>query len=428
MKNRIKDKVRSSATACLQAVTQPSVDLRHGCRLSLLLLVTLLSGCGITELQSEYGRRNGPGVFASVNGTAVFAHMCEERGHAVFSWPVLSPRVQNEVDCIVWFPDDYDPPQRDVQHWLERWLKAKPNRTLVYVGRHFDAEAWYWENVGTTALPAEELAEVVRRRKEARRDHALILKSSSASASHDWFDVDGKAPHRKVRTLEGHSRWLEGIDPAGVAMELNARLEPPPSAEVLLGSEGDAIVFRRPVRQSRLIVVTNGSFLLNAPLSLHEHRRLAGKLIDEIGPPKKTIAFLEFDLFRPMIADKDPTFGPQLGFEVFHVWPTNWILLHVCLLGVLLCLWRFPIFGRPIEPESESTSDFGTHVEAVARLLAKSGDTAYAHTRLQHYRQTARIDTTPHRPATLDRTASVGNKPPDPLEPPPEEEATEPEQ
>lgn len=379
------------------------------------VLFPLLTGCGITELQSEYGRRNGPGVFASVNGTAVFAHMCEERGHAVFSWPVLSPRVQNETDCIVWFPDDYDPPGRDVQRWLERWLKAKPNRTLIYVGRHFDAEAWYWENVSIGALPTKELSEIARRRKEARRDFAQVLKSSSASANHDWFDVDGNAPHRKVTTLEGDPRWLKGIDPAKVTMELNARFAPPPSADVLLGSEGDAIVFRRPVRQSQLIVVTNGSFLLNAPLSFHEHRRLAGKLIDEIGPPKKTIAFLEFDLFGPKIADKDPTFGPQLGFQVFHIWPTNWILLHICLLGVLLCFWRFPIFGRPLEPESESTSDFGAHVDAVARLLAKSGDTAYAHARLQHYRQTARIDAAPPK---MKHIESAANEPSDPLDSP----------
>lgn len=374
-----------SATACLQAVR---------CLLPALLL-PCLTGCGTTELQDDYGRRNGPTVFASVNGTAVFADMCEARGHTVFSWPVLSPRLQDRADCIVWFPNDYEPPNRNVQRWLERWLKAKPNRTLIYVGRHFDSVGWYWENVGTGSLPAEELSEIGRRRKEARRNFGQALKPLAPSTDHDWFVLDGRHQHRKVTTLEGDPDWLRGIDPTKASLELNTRLQPPPEADVLLSSEGDAIVFRRSFRQSQLIVVANGSFLLNAPLSIHEHRRLAGKLIDQIGPPEKTIAFLEFTPFRPEIADKDPSFGPRLGFEVFHVWPTNWIMLHICLVCVLLCFWRFPIFGRPIEPQSESTSDFGLHIDAVARLLAKTGDTVYAHTRLQHYRQSARIDTVP---------------------------------
>ncbi len=380
------------ATACLQAVLAVS---HAAIRWLVITLLVFMTGCGVSELQNDYGRRNGPTVFASVNGTAVFGEMCEARGHTVFSWPVLSPRLDKRADCIVWFPDDVDPPSRDVQHWLERWLKAQPNRTLIYVGRHFDAEAWYWENVGLGNLPIEEQREIGRRRKKARSDFGQSVKALPKSTDHDWFTLDGQHRHRKITALEGDPAWLEGIDPAKVSMELNTRLASPPDAEVLLASEGDAIVFRRPVRKSQLIVVANGSFLLNAPLSVHEHRRLAGKLIDQIGPPPQTIAFLEFDLFGEKTSNKDPSFGPSLGFQVFHVWPTNWIMLHVCLLGVLLCFWRYPIFGRPVKRESESSSDFGLHIDAVARLLERTGDTAFAHSRLQHYRQVARIDIAP---------------------------------
>lgn len=359
-----------------------------------LLIPVLLAvaGCGTSELQSEYGKRNGPGVFASVNGTAVFADMCEARGHTVFSWPTLSPRIRDRADCIVWFPDSYDPPEREVQAWLERWLHAKPGRTLIYVGRHYDAESWYWESVESAPIPVEMAKEIGRRRKEARRRFGDALKPLAPSTDHDWFVLDGRHRNRKITTLEGSPEWLDGVDPSKVAMELNTRMEAPANAEVLLASEGDPIVFREALFGSRLIVVANGSFLLNAPLANHENRRLAGKLIDELGPPEKTIAFLEFSPLKPKISEKDPSFGPRLGFEVFQVWPTNWILLHVCLLAILLCFWRYPIFGRPVEPEAESTSDFGLHIDAVARLLARTGDTAYAHTRLRHYRQTARPD------------------------------------
>ncbi len=400
---RKRDDGQTCATACSQAVRSAS---RSGLRLLFALLLPILAGCGVTELQDDYGRRNGPTVFASVNGTAVFAEMCETRGHTVFSWPVLSPRLQTRADCIIWFPDDYEPPDREVQRWLERWLKAKPNRTLIYVGRHYDAVAWYWENVGSSSLPVEELSEIGRRRKKARRDFGQTIKPLAKSTDHEWFVFDGQHQHRTITTLEGEPDWIEGIDPAKVSMELNTRLQPPAEADVLLSSEGDAVVFLLPVRLSQLIVVANGSFLLNAPLSNHEHRRLAGKLIDEIGPPGQAVAFLESGSPGPEIADKDPSFGPRLGFEVFHVWPTNWILLHICLLAIVFCYCRFPIFGRPVDPRSESTSDFGLHIDAVARLLARTGDTAFAHTRLQHYRQTARIDTAP-----LKTPLAIGNAP-----------------
>lgn len=370
---------------------------------SLAVFLPVLIGCGTTELQDEYGKRNGPMVFASVNGTAVFAEMCEARGHTVFSWPALSPRIQQRADCIVWFPDDYEPPEREVQRWLERWLKAKPNRTVIYVGRHFDSVAWYWEHVEDGALPAALLGEIRRRRKEARREFGQSLKPLAKSTDHDWFTLEGPYLRRKITTLDGEADWLQGIDPTKTSMEVNARMVPPTDADVLLASEGDAIVFRQRVRQSQLLVVANGSFLLNAPLSLHEHRRLAGKLIDEIGPAEKTIAFLEFDPYRPKIADKDPSFGPRLGFEVFHVWPTNWILLHVVFLGILYCYWRFPIFGQPVDPRSDSTSDFGLHIDAVAKLLARTGNTTYAHARLQHHRQTTRVETTPLKTPTVVR-------------------------
>ncbi|MHB8899382.1 MAG: hypothetical protein ACYC6Y_11595, partial [Thermoguttaceae bacterium] len=236
-------------------------------RLVWALLLPLLAGCGITHLQDEYGRRNGPAAFASVNGTAVLSDMCEARGHTVFSWPVLSPRIQDRADAIVWFPDDYEPPAGDVQNWLERWLKAKPGRTLVYVGRHFDAEAWYWENVETGGLPAEQRSEIGRRRKEARREFGVAIKPLAKPEDHDWFTLDGRHRHRRITSLEGEERWTGGIDPARTAIELNTRMEPPADAEIVLASGGEAIVYRVPMRQSRLIVVANGSFLLNAPLA-----------------------------------------------------------------------------------------------------------------------------------------------------------------
>ena len=361
--------------------------------LGVLLIGVLLPGvlgCGGTELQDGYGQRNGPAVFASVNGTAVLAEMCEDRGHTVFSWPLLSPRLDQRADSIVWFPDDFSPPSRDACRWLERWLMARPNRSLVYVGRCFDAAPWYWEHVPLAGADATARQRIAVRGKAAQGELAARLAALPNSQDCQWFKLQGPYQRRRVRTLEGDAEWLRGVDPAKLQMQLYCRMTPTPSAATLLASQGDAIVFARPVRSSRLIVVANGSFLLNAPLANHEHRKLAGKLLDALGPQPRRIAFLESAAGGPNISDADPSFGPRLGLELMLIWPTNWILAHACLLGILFCFWRFPIFGRPIQPQSEAASDFGSHIGAVARLLERTGDEAYARQRLQHYRQMVR--------------------------------------
>ena len=190
-----------------------------------------------------------------------------------------------------------------------------------------------------------------------------------------------------MRTLEGDPAWLEGVDPAKVEIELESRLEPPPAAKILLASKGDVLVSSTPWQGSRLIVVANGSFLLNVPLVNHEHRKLAGKLIDEIGPPGQKVVFLESGSGGPPIRDKDPTLGSPTGLEIFNLWPTNWILLHLAAVGVIFCFVRWPIFGRPRRVKRVAASDFGRHIAAEAELLKRSGDRTYATARLMHYRQ-----------------------------------------
>ena len=123
------------------------------------------------------------------------------------------------------------------------------------------------------------------------------------------------------------------------------------------------------------------------PLVNHEHRKLAGKLIDEIGPPGQKVVFLESDAGGPPIRDKDPTLGTPTGLEIFNLWPTNWILLHLAAAGVIFCFVRWPIFGRPRRLPRAAPSDFGRHITAEAELLKRSADRTYAAARLLHYRQ-----------------------------------------
>jgi hypothetical protein len=412
------------------------------------LLLLLLAGCS-RDISSTYGERQGFGA-DSVNGTAVLGEMFEKAGHRVFSWRALSPRLWERADCVVWFPDDFEPPRAKKREWLENWLKHRPGLTLIYVGRDFDAAPWYWRHILPDAPKQQE--QLVRERlaesqHQCSDDRRRLPKFDNC----EWFTVDG-APElrqaerpndlakkigvelpldvRQAKPLEGAAAWLEGIDAAKTDIELRSRLSPPDDAEVLLRSGDDVLVSRQEVGDSQLIVVANGSFLLNLPLVNHEHRKLAGKLIDEIGPPGKTVVFLESrgrqpsrhgsrpsrankrssggrggyrvyddgkqanddDDGEPPIRDDDPSAADPTGLEIFSVWPTNWILLHLAAVGVIFCFSRWPIFGRPKPPATPSPSDFGRHVDALAELLKRTRDRAYAMERILNYRQRVERD------------------------------------
>ena len=358
--------------------------------LSPLILLALFAGCS-RGVDTIYGQREGLGAKHSVNGTAVLGEMFEHAGHRVFSWSVLSPRLQEKADCIVWFPDDFKPPSKEVRRWLNGWMTAKPGRTLIYVGRDFDAAPWYWQHV----LPAapKEQRELVQEELWAAKSHFTIRREElPKSEDCHWFAVESSPPLRQVKKLAGDAAWLDGIDAAKTDIELRSRIKPSKAAEVLLRSGRDPLVSRRPYDESQLIVVANGAFLLNLPLVNHEHRKLASKLIDAIGSPRKTVVFLESYAGGPPIRDKDPTAEGVNGWEVFNRWPTNWILLQLAAVGIIFCFSRWPIFGRAKKTETENNSDFARHVDALADLLKRSRDRAYAMERILNYRQRTERD------------------------------------
>jgi hypothetical protein len=366
------------------AITGPRLHSAF-CILHSAFLLLLLAGCQ-PSLETTYGQRQGPMASSSVNGTAVLAEMFERAGHRVLSWHKLSPRLRERADCIVWIPDDFEPPSSEVRQWLEDWLEAAPGRTLVYVGRDFDAAAWYWKKV-EPGTPKDQLAQLRKRKATALADFQTERKKLAKDTDGEWFTAEPGPKPREVHSLQGEPSWLQGIDPAQLEIELNGRIIPSPEANVVLESEGDMLVSVEPFDESQLIVVANGSFLLNLPLVNHAHRQLAGHLIDQVGEPKQTVVFLESRDDGPPIVANDPAPSVPTGLEIFNLWPTSWILLHLVVVGILLCFSRYPIFGLPRDLPPEAPSDFGKHVEALGELLSRSGDTAYATARILHYRQ-----------------------------------------
>ena len=224
--------------------------------------------------------------------------------------------------------------------------------------------------------------------------------------------------------MTGDIEWMHNLDPSQMEVELNSRTSPRLNMESSRESDQGLIVGRLDVGQSQLLVASNGSFLLNAMLVNHEHRKLAGKLIDTIGPGGRDVVFLESGQIKidqpaspgpagspgpdpfgqspddysrrtgqpdsgsgPPIRRTDPGPDTPNGLELLLVWPTNWILLHFALIGILFCFWKLPIFGLPRPEDPTGAADFGRHVHAVAALLDAPPTADTPLSRVKHYQQ-----------------------------------------
>jgi hypothetical protein len=413
--------------------------------LVMYLLLYLLQGRKPEGLPSVYGKRSG-GATGSVNGTRVLGEMFMKNGHKVRTLTRLSPGINDRADVIVWIPDSFEPPDKEQREFLEAWLAKGRGRTLIYVGRDYDAAGEYYQKITPLLKPAEAVT-FKRFEAEARADYDNLRWQMPKEQYARWFTVRRDGTRHVAKKLEGP--WAAGIDSAKAEILIEGRLDPPvekdrgsaptitvpvattpaptktksknawkipampaattqtvdnpplpPNVKPLLWADQDgdgyepedAIVTRitDPAafgETGQVIVVTNGSFVLNYPLVNHEHRKLAGKLIEEC-TPGANVAFIESRNGEPTVLDKEPEAATGGGlFDVAHVWPLNAIVIHLTILGVIYCLAKAPIFGRAKEIPSEASADFGKHVTALGQLMARSKDRAYAEQRITQYQQ-----------------------------------------
>lgn len=349
------------------------------------LLFLLAAGCTIPEdLETSYGKRAGINSAASVNGTSVLSDMIAARGGKVETRRALTPSLR-QMDTIVWFPDNFSAPSEEVCEWFEEWLSEGVGRTLVYVGRDFDAAPLYWKKVVPLAKP--DIANEVKRRKMNAEFESNAVRSKKIDpAECEWFTLSNDSQPRQAKELAGP--WAKGVDASKAEILLDGDFTPDPWAKPLLESGEDLIVSRYQFDHwddGKIILVQNGSFLLNFALVNHENRKLAAKLVDELG--NRDVVFLESGSSGPRILNHDPTPNMGTGLEFLHVWPLNAILLHLAALGIIFCFARFPIFGTPRQPATEPASDFGLHVNALGELLQATRDRTYAEGRVAHYRE-----------------------------------------
>lgn len=358
----------------------PSPSLAgYGAKLVLLMLCGVAgAGCsGYEHIYDHYGSRRTGG--SSVNGVDALAHLFARAGHRVRSWNYLSPTL-DEADVIVWFPDDPNAPNADVEFWFYDWLRSTPYgstpRVLIYVGRDYDAAVLYWEKVANRAPPGMQ-GEYAHRLSSAQRKQGTGTPVITRDSADEWFTYQSAAKFTPVTSLEGP--WAAGIDATQVEIEHRTRMMPFDPREVLLADEqGHPIVSQIDIPgyydqlQSRLILIENGSFLLNAALVNHEHRKLAAKLVSHVGGQRLDVVFIESDADGPPIRDSDPNPNPPTGLELFRVWPIGVVLCQLAVLGMLFALMRWPIFGVPRSAPASSLTDFGHHIAALGRLLRQT--------------------------------------------------------
>ena len=398
--------------------------------ISIWLITTGMAvvGCAPVELDATYGRRNTLKGRDSVNGTAVFGAMFKKAGFRVNSWRRLSPKLE-DFDVIVWFPNDYAAPKDKHRQFLEDWLANQSGRTLIYVGRDYTAATTYWQTVQPT-VPADQAMEVSRRLATLTAEQAKARATIKIGEDSDWFVFEKPQQQGRVTALSGP--WSKGIDSEKVEIYLHTGLVSPTEEEssasrgggssnfepLLVADQGPLVTrLRFPEwNSSQVLVVANGSFLLNLPLVNLENRELAVKLISACGTPGKAV-FLESQAGGPPILAEDPDDSYPTGLELFTVWPLGIIVLHLAFLGILCCFAAFPIFGRPREVAlssdtssarkatyrsgyytgGSSTVDvsarrierthFGKHIEALGEMLEKTQDRAYAIERVKYYHE-----------------------------------------
>lgn len=375
------------------------------------------AGCD-PDIERAYGRRSGVVGGSSVNGTAVLAELFEQAGHNVRTGRALTPGLMEQADLIVWAPDDFAAPTKEVVDWFDEWFDHEPDRVLVYVGRDFDAGPLYWQAVlpqATGAQAGEMKARLVRDTASANALRSALQQQSEC----DWFEIDGTTAPRDVQRLEGRADWVAGIDVGRAQLRQGATFRVPAGSRVLLEADGDPFVFRQPRGDGQLLTVSNGSFLLNLPLVNHEHRKLAGRLVREATRPRRgetlEVVFLESGAGGPPIRDTDEP-DQRTGLEILVTAPFDLLFLHLAALGTILAFARWPIFGVPRRPPPPSRSDFGDHVAALGKLLERTGDAARAADRVAHYHQRVRRDVGGFQaagPSAATRPPSSAALPPD---------------
>jgi hypothetical protein len=339
------------------------------------------SGCGRGPA-TDYGTDRG----TSLNGTKAFASMFRGRGDDVRTAIRVNDELGYWAAGIVRFAPYPGPPSKEEADWFRDWLAASRHRWLVYVVYDFDATAEYWKEVrdGLPDSPerAARQAEAEEKRAEAENwAGQLPPKAGTAADSARWFGVDSAwNPPRVCKQLSGP--WAEGIDAAAAGLTLHEPLQSKHGSVLLEGDGKPFVLERLRTGEGRVLVIANGSFLLNEALAHHARRALAERVVAWTGSGGQQVALVEG---TNLLGNRERS--PTIWELLKRLPELRWAAIHLGLAGLIAALARAPRLGRP-RPEAPSGVDRpAAHAEALGALLARSGAAAEATEILERYRR-----------------------------------------
>ncbi len=347
------------------------------------------------QLETKYGRRDQSGYQNSINGTRALAAQFESLGYSVVSRKTITNRIDRH-DLIVWVPDSFAVPSPRLIERIEKWLDAAPWRTFVYVGRDYDAADHYWSDLALSARPPQ--VPMVKRQRALARARHLAARSegglaTAQSSSCRWFRYE-EAPQFFSRRISGD--WKDSVARVnyGSLFLGNWRLLPPVSPNgytVLerLTVDGHPFAYEllRP-NGSRVIVINNGSLVLNYPVRLVRNDEIA-ELFASKKLSRSPVIFLESAQIEPRISEYDNS-GNMWSW--IQERPLSFIVPHFLVLGILACFVFFPILGRPRRGVTPAQIRFGEHIESLGHLLRSSPQVNAAREAIAQYQRTAKND------------------------------------
>ena len=344
---------------------------------SALLAAALLMAAGCTrEPPSSHGDILGD----SLNGVSAFVGLLRDRGHGVSAASSVSESALAERDAAIVFVDGPGPIDDVAAGHLESFLARPGSQWILLVGRDGDWAVDYWRFVAgredLTDIQRQRAGDNLERAKESLAAWYRDLPASTVIARFSAADLivraegsDGGEINVTIRsggdeegiTLPGHWTWRRGVDPGaadGVEWEVDG-------AALLVRSIDDS-------SGDTILVLGSDMPLLNAGLVDGGNRQIAAALVDLV-PVGAEVALFGSAQGRAGSRDDEET---AAAWRLVTVPPHPWIAAHL-LLGLLLFCWsRAPIFGRARVRPAAAVRDFGHHVDALGRLLAKGKDTA----------------------------------------------------
>lgn len=381
----------------------------------------LTAGCG--RLTKDYGRSTGTGN-VSLNGFGTLRKAYEKSGFRTRDISRFSDRVMR-TDVIVWTPLYQTSVNANMTRWFERWL-ANGDKTLVLVVPDSGSEADYWIEAGKLAPPSQRLEYRKRAAKSVNQRIEWRL-NRRRQQSNGWFTIEPLEHRTGIRKLSGEwesdladektplSGHLEfeisvyeedqtkaTTPPAGfvgptgpgqqswyVTEETTPTTTPIEFSDALKNQDGQTFVAEvrsKRWKNSKIVVVGGGSLLTNYGLSKPMNRKLAAKLIETSRPEESTDLYAGFmHASSVSVSEKKPGVPDASGMELLTVWPMSLVTMHGVMLGLVLCLMLFPIFGRPKKVSKTQHSEFGDHLDAVAALMSRAKGETYARQRISEY-------------------------------------------